>query len=69
LTKIHEEFLFGKISDIRQRVKPIGEFVVVVRGATEKRETTPATREDVLNRLGMTRNQLYEMFFKKRNSG
>ena len=65
LTKIHEEFLFGSVSEVRPRVKAIGEFVVVVSGATQAREAAPGTREEVLKRLGMTRNQLCELFFKK----
>jgi len=32
LTKLHEESLFGKLSEIRSRVKPLGEFVIVVSG-------------------------------------
>jgi 16S rRNA (cytidine1402-2'-O)-methyltransferase len=67
LTKMHEEFLFGKLSEVRTRVKPIGEFVVI-SGATEVREVVPATREEVLKKLGMTRNQLYNLFFKKGNA-
>jgi len=67
ITKIHEEFLFGKVSEIRLRVKAIGEFVLVVAGATEVRGAAPATRDEVLQKLGMTRNQLYELFFKKKN--
>lgn len=63
LTKIHEEFLFGHLSAVRQRVTPLGEFVIVVRGATEVREPAPVTREDVLKKLGMTRNELYKLFF------
>jgi 16S rRNA (cytidine1402-2'-O)-methyltransferase len=65
LTKIHEEYLFGTLSQVRSRVKALGEFVVVVSGATETRDSPPTTREAVLKRLGMTRNQLYELFFKK----
>src|SRR5215510_10914080 len=65
VTKIHEEFLFGTISAVRPRVNPLGEFVIVVRGATEVRQAAPLTREEVLKKLGMTRNQLYELFFKK----
>src|SRR5262249_32842765 len=68
LTKIHEEFLFGNVSQVRPQVQPIGEFVVVVSGATEVREAEPVTREEVLKRLGMTRNQLYDLFFKKGNA-
>jgi 16S rRNA (cytidine1402-2'-O)-methyltransferase len=65
ITKIHEEFVFGKFSDVRPRVKSLGEFVVVVGGATETHEVTPRTREEVLKKLGMTRNELYDLFFKK----
>jgi 16S rRNA (cytidine1402-2'-O)-methyltransferase len=68
LTKIHEEYLFGRLSDIRKEVKALGEFVVVVSGAVEVRETAPRTREEVLKKLGMTRNELYELFFKKKES-
>jgi 16S rRNA (cytidine1402-2'-O)-methyltransferase len=69
MTKIHEEFLFGPISEVRPRVKAIGEFVVVVAGATEVRERPALTREEVLKKLGMTRNQLYDLFFKKGEGG
>lgn len=68
LTKIHEEHLFGKLSEISSRVKALGEFVIVVSGATETRQV-PITREEVLKRLGMTRNQLYDLFFKKKGAG
>jgi hypothetical protein len=39
--------------------------VIVVGGATEVQETIPRTREAVLKKLGMTRNELYDLFFKK----
>ena len=65
ITKIHEESLFGKLSEIRPRVKAVGEFVIIASGGTEVHETTPASRDEVLKKLGMTRNQLYELFFKK----
>ena len=68
LTKIHEEHLFGKLSAVRPHVKPLGEFVIVVSGATEFRQA-PVTREEVLKTLGMTRNQLYDLFFKKKGEG
>ena len=67
ITKLHEEFLFGRISDVRPRIKPLGEFVVVVGGATEVRAETKLTREDALKKLGMTRNELYDLFFKKKS--
>lgn len=66
ITKLHEEFLFGSISEIRTKVKPLGEFVVVMRGASETRVETPLTREAVLQKLGITRNELYDLFFKKK---
>ena len=65
ITKIHEEFLFGRISGVKTHIKPLGEFVVVVGGATELREAAPLTREEVLKKLGLSRNQLYDLFFKK----
>ena len=65
LTKIHEEHLFGKLSDVRTRVKALGEFVIVAAGATEFRKA-PLTREEVLKTLGMTRNELYDLVFKKK---
>lgn len=66
ITKIHEEYLFGPLSTVREAVKPIGEFVVVTAGAKEPAaDAPPTTREEVLKRLGMTRNQLYDLFFKK----
>src|SRR5438128_2263247 len=67
ITKLHEEYLFGKLSEIRKRVKTLGEFVVVVAGAKETRETAPLTREQALKKLGMTRNELYDLFFKKKD--
>ena len=67
ITKVHEEYVFGRLSDVRSRVKPLGEFVVVVAGAKEVHESAaPLTRADVLKKLGMTRNELYELFFKKK---
>ena len=68
LTKIHEEYLFGKVSDVRKQLKALGEFVVVVAGAEEVREAAPLSRQEVLKKLGMTRNELYELFFKKKES-
>jgi 16S rRNA (cytidine1402-2'-O)-methyltransferase len=65
ITKLHEEFLLGRISEVRTKIKPLGEFVVVIAGATETRAEAPLTREAVLEKLGMTRNELYNLFFKK----
>jgi 16S rRNA (cytidine1402-2'-O)-methyltransferase len=65
ITKLHEESLFGRISEVRTKIQPLGEFVLVIAGATETRAEAPLTREAVLEKLGMTRNELYNLFFKK----
>jgi 16S rRNA (cytidine1402-2'-O)-methyltransferase len=65
LTKIHEECLFGRLSEVRPHVNALGEFVIVVHGATEVCHQIPRTRDEVLRALGMTRNELYDLFFKK----
>jgi 16S rRNA (cytidine1402-2'-O)-methyltransferase len=65
ITKLYEEYVFGRLSTIGGRVRPQGEFVVVVEGGKEIRETAPKTREEVLKKLGMTRNELYDLFFRK----
>jgi 16S rRNA (cytidine1402-2'-O)-methyltransferase len=65
LTKLHEEFVFGKVSDVRARIKALGEFVIVIGGATEAPRDKPLTRESALQKLGISRNELYELFFKK----
>jgi 16S rRNA (cytidine1402-2'-O)-methyltransferase len=66
ITKIHEQYLFGRLATVRETVKPIGEFVVVIEGAREAApDLPPSTRDEVLKRLGMSRNELYDLFFKK----
>jgi 16S rRNA (cytidine1402-2'-O)-methyltransferase len=68
LTKVHEEFLFGKLSEISSGVKELGEFVIVVSGNTATEQPAarpPLTREQVLKTLGISRNELYDLFFKK----
>jgi 16S rRNA (cytidine1402-2'-O)-methyltransferase len=71
ITKVHEEYVFGKLSAARKRITALGEFTLVVAGATAVRQTRPVTREEALKKLGMTRKELYELFFKKkdRNAG
>src|SRR5205823_2043383 len=68
ITKLHEEYLFGKLSNVRENLKTLGEFVIVVAGAKEITEARPLTREEALKKLGMTRNELYVLFFKKKGS-
>jgi 16S rRNA (cytidine1402-2'-O)-methyltransferase len=68
LTKLHEDFQFGRLSEVRSKVKAIGEFVIVVSGkASGEQEALklPLTREQVLKTLGISRNELYDLFFKK----
>jgi 16S rRNA (cytidine1402-2'-O)-methyltransferase len=68
LTKIHEEFLFGKLSEVRSKVKALGEFVIVVAGSGGEEKPVskgPLTREQILKTLGISRNELYDLFFKK----
>jgi 16S rRNA (cytidine1402-2'-O)-methyltransferase len=68
LTKIHEEFVFGRLSEIRSSVKPLGEFVIVVHGSSGEEPppaARPLTREQVLKTLGISRNELYDLFFRK----
>jgi 16S rRNA (cytidine1402-2'-O)-methyltransferase len=68
LTKLHEEYLWGRLSEVRDRVKELGEFVVVVAGDTAAGQPTdkkPLTREEILRTLGISRNELYDIFFKK----
>jgi 16S rRNA (cytidine1402-2'-O)-methyltransferase len=68
LTKLHEEFVFGKLSEVSGRVKALGEFVIVVGGKTTDEQPDmklPLTREQVLKTLGISRNELYDLFFKK----
>jgi 16S rRNA (cytidine1402-2'-O)-methyltransferase len=67
LTKLHEEYLFGKLSEVRTRIKELGEFVIVVGGFSDPEDSAPRelTRESVLKTLGISRNQLYDLFFKK----
>jgi 16S rRNA (cytidine1402-2'-O)-methyltransferase len=68
LTKLHEEFLFGKLSEIAGKVKALGEFVIVVSGKASDEQPDiqlPLTREQVLRTLGISRNELYDLFFKK----
>jgi len=68
LTKVHEEFVFGKLSTIPGKVKTLGEFVIVVAGNVEggrHEAKAPLTRDQVLKTLGISRNELYDLFFKK----
>src|SRR5262249_14900909 len=52
LTKLHEQYEFGRLSSVIEKVKPLGEFVIVVSGG-QTAEATPISleglsRKDVL---------------------
>lgn len=75
MTKLHEEYLFGKISEVIDRVKERGEAVIVLQGA-EKVERAPdavdldgTSRQELLKiaarRLGVGRKQLYAALYRK----
>ncbi len=62
LTKIHEEYMRGKISEIIQKQKdPKGEFVIIIEGSkkSEKEE-----KQKVLNDLSLEEHFEY---YKKQN--
>jgi 16S rRNA (cytidine1402-2'-O)-methyltransferase len=67
MTKVHEEHLQGMLSGVRDRINPLGEFTLVVAGAAGGESVPPRelTRDGVLKILGISRNQLYDLFFKK----
>jgi 16S rRNA (cytidine1402-2'-O)-methyltransferase len=76
MTKIHEEHLFGRLSEVRERVRPKGEFVVVVEGSGEPdRDAGDAldleglSRNELLKaigeRTGVGRKALYEALFRR----
>ena len=73
LTKIHEEYLFGKLSDVRTRVKAQGEFVVVLCGRAPEAPRSISiegiSRKDVLKliaeKTGIPRKQLYDALLKE----
>lgn len=73
ITKIHEEYVFGKLSRITSKIKPIGEFVIMVAGAKEETheplDLSDLSRQDALRviaeKIRVPRNQLYDVLFRK----
>ena len=76
MTKLHEEYVFGRVSEVGSRVRPKGEVVIVVEGASgipEAGEPAPdltgASRQELLKaiagRLGVSRKALYDALYKK----
>jgi len=72
LTKVHEEYLFGKISAILEKITARGEFVIVVTGGDVLQEPVidlaGLSRKDVLKviaeKTGIPKRQLYELLIK-----
>ena len=73
LTKVHEEHLFGRITEILPRIVEKGEFVIVVNGNRDPKpgrvDVSGLTRKQLLNLLstqsGIGKRQLYNILFKK----
>jgi 16S rRNA (cytidine1402-2'-O)-methyltransferase len=59
LTKLHEEYLFGKLGDVISKVNPLGEFVVVVAGGT------PSEPKHELNLEGLSRKEILKLLAEK----
>lgn len=72
LTKVHEEYLFGKLSEMVSKAKPVGEFVIVVAGAAAAETPTlnieGLSRKDLLKLLaektGIPKKHLYDLLLK-----
>ena len=76
MTKLHEEYVFGKISEVADQIAERGEAVIVLQGA-EPTESAPdavdleaTSRKELLKiaarRLGVSRKQLYEALYRKK---
>jgi 16S rRNA (cytidine1402-2'-O)-methyltransferase len=76
MTKVHEEYLLGRLSEMRGRFTARGEVVVVVEGRGEADEPGEPeldlgsnSRQELLTllarRLGVNRRALYEALYKK----
>lgn len=60
LTKIHEEFIYGKISQILSKIEPKGEYVLVVEGANKSKEQI-----DVENLNAQTLEEHYQYYMNQ----
>lgn len=74
LTKLHETIEVGLVSEVRERINPRGEFVLVIEGASTRKAQPSFTvaglgRQEALkaiaSRLGIPRSELYAALFKK----
>jgi 16S rRNA (cytidine1402-2'-O)-methyltransferase len=60
LTKIHEEAVFGRLSEVKDRVKAIGEFTIVIAGSV-----AAATSAEPLNLEGLSRKEILAVLSDK----
>jgi 16S rRNA (cytidine1402-2'-O)-methyltransferase len=76
MTKLHEDYRFGRVSHVIAQVIERGEAVIVVEGAREryvqdheKLDLDGLSRQEILKlaarRMGVGRKQLYDLLFKK----
>jgi 16S rRNA (cytidine1402-2'-O)-methyltransferase len=73
ITKLHEQYLFGRLVELKHRVTPMGEFVIVVTGHEGNSEKAlpvlqGLSRNEVLRLLadktGIPKNALYDALIK-----
>jgi 16S rRNA (cytidine1402-2'-O)-methyltransferase len=72
LTKLHEEYLFGQLTELIPRIKPLGEFVIIVSGGKTERAPEISleglSRREILKLLaektGISKKQLYDALLK-----
>ncbi len=75
MTKLHEEYVFGRISEVVDQIREQGESVIVLQGAEpvdsapEAIDLAATSRQELLKiaarRLGVNRKQLYEALYRK----
>lgn len=75
MTKIHEEFIRGKISEVMERIEPKGEMVIVVKGAEKsendiardsRNEMTLEEHYAYYERQGLEKKEIIKMIAKDR---
>ena len=72
LTKIHEEYLFGRLSHVTGQVTPLGEFVIIIAGGKAERPEELVieglSRKDILKliaeKTGISKKRLYDALLK-----
>lgn len=75
MTKIHEEFIRGKISEVMERIEPKGEMVIIVKGAEKsendiardsRNEMTLEEHYAYYERQGFEKKEIIKMIAKDR---